>query len=328
MLESFKVLDTGHLNEARQIIASKFCSHKLEIMKSTGKFRARHHVTVGRLLSLNYLSYGETVLIEPGELQHFYLIQIPIIGNADISNGGSEFMTGVRNAAILNPDRHTKMIWHADCEQLLIYVPKDNLIELAEGYLGRRLTHPIVFQPNIDFENTNLAHLRKSALVLADGADRGIVFGQTRAVNQLLLEESFLTELLCHQPSNITQQMSSMSKMFAPKHAKLARDFIIENVQNSICVNQIASAAGVPIRTLQHQFGHFYNMSPIEMLKRERLYRIYGELDSGHICGPVAAVASKWGFSHFGRFSKNYQMQFGELPSETKSRALKLRSLS
>lgn len=319
-------MDTRRLNEARQIVGSKFCSHKLEILKSNGKFRARHNVTSGILLSLNYLSYGETVLIEPGELQEFYLLQIPLHGNADISNGGTKFLSGIQNAAILNPDRHTKMVWHADCEQLLVHVARNKLVELAEDYLGRKLTHPIVFQPRMDFINADLARLRRSALALAEGADRGLVFGQANALNQILLEEKFLTDLLCYQPNNITHLMSSIRTTFAPKYAKIARDYIVENAQYSINVKQIASAAGVPVRTMQHQFEHFYNMSPIEMLKRERLYRIYGELGSGHICGSVATVASRWGFSHFGHFSQSYKTQFGELPSETKFLAIRSRT--
>lgn len=325
LLEGFKVMDTASLNEARQIVGAKFCSHKLEVVNSGGRFHARHHVAPGQMLSLNYLSYGETVLIEPGELEHFYLLQIPLSGHADIANGGTEFLSSVQCAAVLNPDRHTRMVWHAKCEQLLVYVPKDGLTRLAEHYLGRELTHPIVFQPDMDFKNPDLAALRRSALILADGADRGLVFGQANALNQMLLEEKFLSDLLRHQPSNIIHLVASMRTTPAPRHAKRAREFIVENAGNAICLQQVADAAGVPIRTLQHQFSHFYAMSPIEMLKRERLYRINSELDSGHAAGPVAAVAARWGFSHFGRFAQHYKSQFGELPSRTKSNAQKLR---
>lgn len=328
LLEGFKVMDTASLNEARQIVGRSFCSHKLEVVKSGGLFHARHHVAPGRLFSLNYLSYGETVLVEPGELEHFYLLQIPLSGHADIANGGAEFVSGIRHAAVLNPDRHTRMVWHAGCAQLLVYVPRAELTQLAERYLGRELTHPIVFQPHMDFENPDLAALRRSALILAEGADRGHVFGQAKALNQGMLEERFLTELLRHQPSNILHLVASTETIPAPRHARRARDFIIENAGSAICLQQVADAAGVPIRTLQHQFSHFYGLSPIEMLKRERLYRINSELGSGHTAEPVAAVASRWGFSHFGRFARHYKSQFGELPSTTKARARKSRSVS
>ena len=37
----------------------------------------------------------------------------------------------------------------------------------------------------------------------------------------------------------------------------------------------------------------------------------------------VKEVATRWGFSHLGRFSRDYQRRFGEAPSETLSRGAK-----
>ncbi len=326
LLQDFPVMDTKRLSEARQIVGSKFCDHRLEIQGKGNRFHARHFVAPGRLLSLNYLSYGETVLIEPGELETFYLIQIPVSGHADIANGGHKFTTGIGKASILNPDRHTAMVWHAACEQLLIYLPKEGLQALVRRLLGRAIVHDVVFQPEIDFADPALAPLRQCAIAFAKGADQRELFGESRALNQNFYEEKFITNLLISQPSNVRCFFDSQEKAAAPRAAKIARDFIVEHAHRPIGLSDMAAEANVPVRTLQHQFRCFYDLTPTEFLRQERLRHVHSELSSGHAHGDLAGIAKKWGFSHVGRFSRYYCREFGELPSRTKADALRLRS--
>lgn len=328
LLQDFKILDTRHLDEARQIVGKKFCSHRLEVMKSTSRFHVKHCVAPGRLLSLNHLSYSAKVLIEPGELEHFYLIQIPLSGHAEISNGGWEFETGTNNAAILNPDRHTKMVWHAGCEQLMVYLPKKPLWGLAQEVLGRNLTHELVFHPRIDFTNPRLANWRRNVLALARAADEGELFGNSRSMNQTLFEEKIVIDLIEHQPSNVQCFASRSPRGIAPKPARNAREFIIENASKPISLKDIAKAGGVPIRTLQHQLKRFYGSAPLEILRGERLNCIHHEIKSGHCVDDIGTVASRWGFTHFGRFSQHYKRSFGELPSKTRLKALQAKTRS
>lgn len=59
-----------------------------------------------------------------------------------------------------------------------------------------------------------------------------------------------------------------------------------------------------------------------EILIRLRLHRVRKGLLAGtHATATVAAEALKWGFWHFGDFSRAYKDCFGELPSETLRRA-------
>lgn len=321
MLDNFLVMDTSSLNEARQIVGKRFCSHRLEISNSTGCFHARHSAVHGNMIALNYLSYGDNVNIEPGELESFYLIQIPIRGTAQIQNGSVEFLSDTHNASILNPDRHTKMTWHSGCQQLMVYIPKDNLLRIAERHLNRKISQDIVFEPQINFDNRTLEWLRSAVILMARAADQGDLFNPSEHINQKLCEESFLIALLERQPNNIQCFMTSGSKQLASKNAKIALDYIIENAGKSICLQDIALSCDLPIRTLQHQFKMFYGTSPTELLKQERLKRVYSEIASGYSNESVSQIAQRWGFSHAGRFSKHFKDEFGQLPSEVSAKA-------
>ncbi|MBL4786104.1 MAG: AraC family transcriptional regulator [Cohaesibacteraceae bacterium] len=321
LLQNFPIMDTAYLGEARHIVGNRFCSHKLETINSGNTFRARHNLVEGRMMSLNYLSYGEKVLIEPGELEHFYQILIPMRGRAEVRNGGQNFSASAQNGAILNPDRHTRMIWTSDCEQLLINIPCEHLHCFAEHYLGRQLDQPIVFHPQIDFGINGMKSLRNAAIVFARAADEGHLFGMSNSLSQSMHEENFIATLLQFQKSNVQGLGALLEGVVAPGHVKRACDFVLENAAKSISLKDIASAAEVPIRTLQHQFQYCIGMSPMELLRQERLRRIYYELNSGHAHEGLAIVAARWGFTHFGRFSQTYKAQYGELPSMTRSLA-------
>lgn len=326
MLREFEILDTQQLDEARQAVGERFCPHKLETIGSIGRFHVRHGIVQGKMLSLSHLGYGATVLIEPGELSSFCLVQIPTTGAADITNGGESFHSDLNTGSILNPDRYTKMVWHAECEQLMIYLPKESLRKVAEALFGRHFAQELVFDPRLDFRVPGLARWRSHVVALARAAENREFFHPECHLDQKLIEERIVVDLLLHQPSNVKCFSDQPSGRILNKSTKFAREFIVQNAAKPISLSDIAAAGGVPIRTLQHHFEQILGSSPLTCLRDERLRRIFHELNSGHCSQSVSSVAKKWGFSHFGRLSKHYSEQFGELPSQTRSRALQSRN--
>lgn len=313
-------MDTNQLDEARFVVGNRFCPHKLDIESFDIKFRAQHRVVAGSLLTLNYLSYGDTVVIEPGELENFYLIQIPLEGFATIQNGGFYVESNPSIASILNPDRYTKMKWHAGCEQLLIYITREHLHSVVERHFGREFGR-IVFNSEMKFDDHDLNRIRSAALSMAIDADQAYSISPTSSLNKRLQEENLIIELVERQESNIRCFASLNEKVAAPKHAKEARDFIVAYADQPISISDIAGACSLPIRTLQYQFKCFYDVSPTEFLKKERLRRIYSEITSGNSNLGVAELAAKWGFTHAGRFSEQFKNEFGTIPSSVDSNA-------
>ena len=83
-------------------------------------------------------------------------------------------------------------------------------------------------------------------------------------------------------------------------------------------VSELCEAAHVSERTLQYAFRDIMGMSPVTYLHRLRLHRARNELRSARKGSTtVTDTAMKWGFWHFGAFSKAYKNCFGEVPSKT-----------
>jgi adenylate cyclase len=101
---------------------------------------------------------------------------------------------------------------------------------------------------------------------------------------------------------------------------KLAIAYMRENIGQQICMADIVAAGGAPERTLRKHFLRFFGLAPLRFLRRLRLAAARDALlaNSG---GSVTDIASRFGFAHFGRFSRDYRRSFGELPSATRRRA-------
>ena len=110
LLQDFNVLRSSDLDEARAAVAMRYCDHRLDLV-SGNEIRVEHNHARGAHMSLNMLGYGADVAINPGELQDFYLLQLPLVGQARISHRGEEISANATCGTMLNPDRPTEMIW-------------------------------------------------------------------------------------------------------------------------------------------------------------------------------------------------------------------------
>jgi transcriptional regulator GlxA family with amidase domain len=87
-------------------------------------------------------------------------------------------------------------------------------------------------------------------------------------------------------------------------------------------VVDLARGVGLSTRALQYGFAAQVGQSPMANLRQVRLQRADADLRAAASVGPgadrgVAAIASRWGFTNFGRFAATYRARYGRTPSET-----------
>lgn len=104
-----------------------------------------------------------------------------------------------------------------------------------------------------------------------------------------------------------------------------AVEYIDAVLGNGICpsIVDICIEIGVSQRNLQYSFKKILGFTPNAYLYYLRLNRVRVQLSKpDKIDFTVTQIATYWQFWHLGRFSKDYQQLFGELPSKTLKRAL------
>lgn len=316
-LNRFPLLQTGDLDEARSCVAQKFCDHRLERAGRSRSLAVTHNHVAGRDISLNYLHYGGDVSIDPGQLGSFYLLQIPLSGSSSVTHRGEEVESDAAAATLLNPDRDTRMRWQADCRKLILQVGKSHLQAVAESLSGAPLPGPVRFDTRVDLRSPNGVRLKRMVLACAAATDRGDLHlgnGQSR---DLKAEMDLAYALLTLQRSNVSHILEQSDTGPTPRALRLAVDYIHANLAEPITLNDIAAEAGVNVRTLQKGFRQRYGLTPMQYLRNARLDAAHYQLAIRRDRPSITQVAFGSGFSHLGRFSRDYKQRFGVLPSHS-----------
>jgi AraC-like DNA-binding protein len=315
-LARFSLFESSDLDEARERVARVFCPHRLDMI-GRGAFDACHNHVAGDRLSLNFIQYGAKTLIAPGELKDFYLLQIPLSGGAAISNGPDHYYSCSEKAAVLNPHLPTTMIWDEGCRQILVKIGRVALQDHLSQLLGSGAGKPLTFSGPLDLTTDVGVALRGLIMHLVTQADNGQVMLSSGGLLARQLESVILSGILEAGQHNYSKYLRPTRSAAAPRHVRKAEDFVRGNLDNPISLDDIANAAGVTARSLQLGFRNFRNTSPMALLRSERLRRVHEELMAGAPGTSVTEVATRWGFSHLGRFSQIYKEKYGQSPSKT-----------
>ena len=340
LLEQHPVFISHDIDDARAQVGRIFCPHDLQQLHSQQRLDCRlHHIALGEL-SLNYLCYGADVEIVPGALDDFYLVQIPLSGQAHIQYGQQHTLSDARTAVILSPHQPVHMRWQGDCAQVLLHIPRRLMEQYAAQTLGDASTGQNQREPyRLDYQLSLAQHSGATAswcqmlLDLVRNIDQhGSTWLQHSGAAQSM-QDFLLRSLLNLQPHNLQPHDRSTSgqrrqESALPRHIQRAQDFIHAQAEQSISVADIAQAACISVRALEEGFRRHLGSSPNSYLRDLRLDLVQQRLSQGRTQGaPVASVlevAQQFGFFHMGRFAGYYKQRFGESPSTTLSAKARL----
>jgi len=301
------------LGQTRTLVAQVMKPHRLEIHGNSQQLSSRmHHMTFGGV-SLSRLKYGAEVDIEPGCLEDFYLIQMPLAGHASIDSGNHHVDSNTDLAAVISPTESTLMRWSADSDQLMVRIDRPLVERAVSAQTGHAVSEPVRFQ--LDFRWRECEAWRCLLLYLSECANN-----QFDVVKYRLLvaniEQMVVTTLIAAQPHNLSELKGPRRTAVLPRHVRKVEDFLREHAHEPICADQLALLAGVSLRSLYAGFKEYCGISPLQYLRNLRLdgarQTLLAAPDSN-----IASVAMLCGFSHLGRFSIEYKLRFGESPSQT-----------
>lgn len=126
--------------------------------------------------------------------------------------------------------------------------------------------------------------------------------------------------LLSTFPNNFMGVADSMSDPVVYSTAvRRAIAFMDDNAQLPITIEDIARESRMSIRGLQYAFRSALDTTPTAYLRRVRVAGAHRSLQAADPTqgATVLAIATAWGFTHPGRFAKQYHDAYGVTPRRT-----------
>lgn len=166
---------------------------------------------------------------------------------------------------------------------------------------------------------TQACALRMAPAALAELKTYLLTLFQSVKSNPRLLSSSAVVVtvadfLLDHMAAKNVKRNLSEDTCTHWKLVQRAGDMVSDMQDQAPTVAQLCQDLGVSRRTLQNGFQRVLNVSPLTYLKAFRLDQARRALKQSN---SVTEAATACGFWHFGHFSHDYQIMFGERPSDT-----------
>lgn len=115
-----------------------------------------------------------------------------------------------------------------------------------------------------------------------------------------------------------TQPLQYPTLTNGEKIALRVRDKVYHHMDGKINIEKFAKEYGVSAQTLTNAFKSLFGFTPKHFLQLLKLNLAHHDLQNAdYNNATVLKIASKWGFSHMGRFSQEYTKLFGQNPSLT-----------
>ena len=318
-LAEFGCVATNDVEDAAEQVGRIFCPHDLKLLRCSAEgFFATHNCAAFDGFSISYVAYGGSVSINPGCLERFFLVQLPVSGAARICTASRDVATAPDAAAsLLSPTLPTRMIWQ-DCAQLILLLDR-RLVEQRAAALSGGTVRPVEFDPAIELSTESARALRMRMQELASLAE-GI--GARRALSPVAAaewREALLACLLSGQRHGLSEAIRTFSGQAEtlPRALKRARDYLHTHATEPMDLQRLAQAAGIGIRALQLGFQRHFGTSISDMLQDIRLAELNAKLMAASPDARIIDIAFDLGFTHLGRMAGAYRQKFGEAPSAT-----------
>ncbi len=305
-LRRFRYFASTDVDETRERIAAVMQPHTL-VPRDAAPIRAHMDLLRFGRSAIGTIKFG-AMDIDVGRIADYHLVLMCTSGHGSVWLDGEEVEVGGRHAAVGRPGARFSARFSADCEQLVLRVPTAAL----QAHTGAQALAP---GPRLDLTAPTLRPwLRQMELLVTDEATSRLA--ATHARIGLEFERLLVELLLAHTQADAAWTLDATASP-APAAVRRAEAFMEANAARALQLDDIAQAAGTPVRTLLTNFRHFRGTSPMQWLRDLRLDRARARLSMPNDDDSVTAVATDVGFGHLGRFSQAYAARFHESPSQT-----------
>lgn len=268
-------------------------------------------------LYVGYIQYGSPAEVRTNPARNDYWLQLPIREQIEVTVAREGIVCGPCRGAVSSPTSGLRIRARGTGARLNISLTASALIRQLAGLLGATPTMPLEFAPSMDLSSGYGRSLAQYVqLAVADFEQAGAMAWD--ALTTSLFEQFIMCRLLLSHPNTYSGELlRGRERSLTPRDLRRAIEYMDANLAAPITIADIAEASGIAGRTLFQYFRDFRGTSPMRHLRHARFEKVRQALQRAEPDEGVAQVATRWGFSHLGRFAVEYRKRFGESPSGT-----------
>ncbi len=313
---------TSDIDKATQRITKMFGPHTIIPSGSGRDLEFEHSFAWISNICINYLTYGRELRnnIDVFNNQN-YCLMFPVDGQYAIAADGKRVEAESNSVTVINPTCPVTLEASENYSNISVRLTRSALDRALVRHLGEKQAAQVVFKCHPQRLHPGSETLKTLVMQIWQSCHQRASLSTFSAVGSEL-EVLFASMLLLNVPNNYTDKLIARSNEITPTtQCRAAADYIKANATDDVYLGDIVRESGLAKTSLYTEFKKFYCVSPMKFLRVERLrlaYEMFASSSSDSIS--VTNVAIDCGFTHFGRFSKYYKKQFGELPSQTLQR--------
>lgn len=315
-LGAFERFRTADPVEARERVQTLLSAHRLMPTGRVASLDVRYHAVDLADSAVICAQYGTAVRLDPGALEDFYLVGMPLAGASIVCCGGREIVTHPGLASVQSCTHPVVTQWREDCRKLSVKIGRRALERRLAALLGRPPSRPVVFDLALDLERGGGASWRRLVgFLLVELSPDSIYLASPAARHSL--EDTLIATLLYAQSHNYSDALHAPAEPALPRHVRRVEEIVAADPSRPHALADLAAQVGVSVRSLQAGFRRHRDMSPVEFVRVQRLAQARAVLLDAAPGMRVTEVALEVGYAHLGRFARDYKARYGESPSQT-----------
>jgi AraC-like DNA-binding protein len=307
---------TRDVTQAHQVLRDTYGEHRVRLRGSTENFTFRQLTATSGPLALDQLRHSMRMAITAEPID--YLMSVLVLDGQLRARAGRDEVRLARDDVLLHRCGEPLSIDWDDVQVFTVRLPVDEVARMAAARWGIEAA-AFRFEGMTPVSAEMGQYWRDTVAYLHRAFEEPHAAVASPLLRAALIEFTASAELAVF-PNTATSACDTRGPgRVAPAALRRAVGFIDAHAGEPVTLAQIAEAAGVTGRALQHTFLRYYSTSPTGYLRRVRLERAHRELQAADPTTgvTVATIARRWGWANPAHFAAAYRQAYGQLPSYT-----------
>lgn len=305
-------LRTSDRRQAAQVGARIMSPHTIKTSSTAAFEWVLHAVNIGQS-ALVYHSSQSWVDVQSTEPTDFFAVQVLLRGRLALtSTAGSVELSSPGTSCVVSPTKELSMRYAPGTEQIMFKAAIPTIERVFGQLTGTAEGSIVSFDLKIPAQSPVLSNMQL-ALRTIDSIEAG---GRPSAQLGEEIERMLALSLLLAQPHSASSLIARPAVDRVPSAVASIADEIRSEPEHEVDFARLAGEHGISLRSLQNGFRTRYGRSPSNFLRDCRLDLAHRMLTSNSVCS-VTEAAYASGFTHLGRFARDYRLRYGVSPSHT-----------